>query len=96
MRYMMRERLGYRGVVGDMESASRAAYDANEAGEAAPHTDWISITSLRAMCKKFSAFKGRTENIDQEPPFERRPRKELLGTIWPRICGLDLYATAVK
>jgi SAM-dependent methyltransferase len=93
--YWKSERRGYRGVVGG-EGRDRAIYDTNSAGEAAPHTDWISVTSLRAMCKDFSKFTVRRENIDQEPPFKKRKREDLLKTLWPRLCGLDLYATARK
>lgn len=95
--YMRREAFGHRGVVGEAKAAHRASYDINEAGEAAPHTDWISIRSLRALCGKFSSFGGWIENIDNGKPFEKSaPRRELLKTWYPRWFGLDLYATAVK
>lgn len=97
LRYLRRELLGYRGVVGTSVEADRAAYDANASGEGAPHTDWISIRSLRAACGQFSAFSGQTENIDNGQPFEKSPpRRELLKTWYPRWFGLDLYATATK
>jgi hypothetical protein len=62
----------------------------------APHTDWISVRSLRKYCGKFSSFSAKIENIDQEPPFRGTPREDLLKTKWPNTVGLDLYATAVK
>jgi SAM-dependent methyltransferase len=97
IRYALRELLGYRGVAEARTSKERAAYDANAAGDVAPHTDFISRRSLRYLCKKFSSFAAQSENIDNGPPFERAaPRRELLKTLWPRFCGLDLYATAVK
>ena len=97
IRYAFRELLGYRGVAEARTSKERAAYDANAAGDAAPHTDFISRRSLRYLCKKFSSFAAQSENIDNGTPFEKSPpRRELLKTLWPRLCGLDLYATAVK
>jgi SAM-dependent methyltransferase len=97
LRYLGRELLGHRGVVSAGNAADRAAYDANAAGQGAPHTDWISIRSLRALCRNFSSFKARLENIDNGRPFEKSPpRRELLKTWYPRWFGLDLYATATK
>jgi SAM-dependent methyltransferase len=96
LRHMIREALGHRGVVGSSAERERAAYDSGSGGDAAPHTDWISIRSLRSLCRDFSSFTAKLENIDQEPPFQARARADLLKTRWPRIVGLDLYATAVK
>ena len=96
-KYLLRELRGYRGVVGHSAAHERAAYDANYSGEAAPHVDWISVRSLRHLCRKFASFSARTENIDNGPPFERSaPRAELLKTRYPQWFGLDVYATAVK
>lgn len=94
--YFMRELAGYRGVVGLSSNAKRAAYDINSSGQGAPHTDWISSRSLGSLCSKFSSFGAELENIDQEPPFVGRSRNELLTTRWPRLFGLDLYATCIK
>ena len=94
--HMAKELAGYRGVVGNSAERERAAYDAGSGGAGAPHTDWISIRSMKSLCSGFSAFAARLENIDQEMPFRSTPRAELLKTRWPRIAGLDLYATATK
>jgi SAM-dependent methyltransferase len=97
IRYAFRELLGYRGVVEARTRGERVAYDANAAGEAAPHTDFISRRSLRHLCSRFSRFSAQTENIDTGEPFtSRASRRELLKTLWPRLCGLDLYTTAIK
>lgn len=93
---MLRELAGFRGVIGTSTEDERAAYDVGSEGLAAPHTDWISIRSLRSFCRNFSSFTAKIENIDQERPFQSRSRAELLKTFWPRILGLDLYATAIK
>jgi len=96
LKTLVKEALGYRGVVGNGSDRQRAAYDAGPEGGGAPHTDWISERSLRHYCRDFSAFRARVENIDQEPPFIRAPRSELLKTRWPALVGLDIYATAIK
>jgi SAM-dependent methyltransferase len=96
LKTLVKESLGYRGVVGSGSDRQRAAYDAGSEGGGAPHTDWISERSLRHYCRDFSAFKATVENIDQEPPFIRTPRSELLKTRWPALIGLDIYATATK
>ena len=93
---MAKEAFGYRGVVGNGSNRQRAAYDASAKGDGAPHTDWISERSLKDYCGVFTSFKASIENIDQESIFRSTPRKELLETKWPSICGLDIYATATK
>jgi SAM-dependent methyltransferase len=96
-RYASRELFFYRGIVGTSAETERAAYDSNEIGQGAPHTDWISNRSLRAYCKAFSDYSGQPENIDNGKPFHRsRSRRELLKKWYPRWFGLDLYATAIK
>jgi ubiquinone/menaquinone biosynthesis C-methylase UbiE len=94
--YRVREWLGHRGVIGASQARQRASYDANSRGDAAPHTDWISKRSLRYLCREFSTFVVRSENIASEYFFKRNQRERLLFTSWPQLCGLDLYAHAVK
>lgn len=96
LKTLVRESFGYRGVVGHGSDRQRAAYDAGSEGGGAPHTDWISERSLRHYCRDFAAFEATVENIDQEPPFIRTPRSELLKTRWPALMGLDIYVTATK
>jgi hypothetical protein len=89
--YFLRDYFGRSGFRASSE-AERAAYDTNTAGEAAPHTDFVSRRRLRQMCSRYSSFSASLENIDQERPFSRRTRQDLLKTFWPRLCGLDIYA----
>ena len=96
LKTLLKEFLGYRGVVGSGSERQRAAYDSDGEGGGAPHTDWISERSLRHYCRAFSAFNARVENIDQEPPFTHTQRNQLLKTRWPALVGLDIYATAIK
>jgi SAM-dependent methyltransferase len=93
---LWREFLGYRGVLADINAHHRAAYDADLDGNAAPHTDWISKASLKAFFADagFARSSLRLENIDQAGPFKKRPREDMITTVWPQICGLDLYASA--
>jgi len=96
LRYLRSECLGYRGVVAPAEDREKWDYDHARDGSAAPHTDFVSVKSLRHMARRFSRFRWKLQNINQEPPFEKRPRTELLQTRWQKICGLEIYATAVK
>jgi hypothetical protein len=84
------------GAAPHADANERAAYDTDTAGAAAPHTDFVSSHRLRRMCRRFSSFRAVLANIDQEKPFARRPRAELLSTRWPAWCGLDIYFQAQK
>jgi SAM-dependent methyltransferase len=94
--YLRKELMGHRGVIGVTDAAARAAADTNAKGEAAPHTDWVGASSLKAMLKNagFVQPKTKLENIDQAGPFVNVPREEGLKSRWPAIWGLDIYATA--
>jgi SAM-dependent methyltransferase len=94
--YADAEKGGFRGVMGQVDAGMRAAYDADAAGRGAPHTDFVSRASLRRICHRFERFDARLMNIDQEPPFETTPRRQLLQSEWPAKVGLDLYAKAFK
>lgn len=96
LHYLGRELFGYRGVVGGSSGSDRASYDKNAKGLGAPHTDWISIRSLRYLCREYSRYSPVLENIVQEVPFSRIPREKLMESKLPRIMGLDLYVTATK
>ena len=63
----------------------RARYD-TAAGEAAPHTDFVSRARLRRMCRNFSHFRSTIENITNEPPFERWTREQLFRDSAAAVC----------
>lgn len=96
LNYLWSEMSGYRGVATPESERERWIYDHNTEGLAAPHTDFVSVKSLRYLCRDFSKFQWRRRNIDQEPPFSTRSRATLLTTRWPGLCGLEIYATAIK
>jgi hypothetical protein len=87
---------GYRGVANPESEREKWSYDHNSEGLAAPHTDFISIKSLRYFCRDFSKFRWKLRNINQEPPFGKLSRQQLLNTWWPGLCGLEIYAAAIK
>lgn len=94
--YALREAQGYRGVMPSRDELARGAYDRDSSGAAAPHTDFISRTSLRFLCASFPVFDCQVENMDEERPFADRSRAQLLATDLPAEIGLDLYVTAVR
>jgi ubiquinone/menaquinone biosynthesis C-methylase UbiE len=78
----------------------RAMYDANTAGEAAPHTDFVSRRGVRDLFGAFSPVRVQSQNFDAlTPEFAGRTltvrREWLLGNV-ARILGLDLYIHARK
>jgi SAM-dependent methyltransferase len=78
----------------------RGAYDANEAGAAAPATEFVTAGQLRTMLRRFTDVHLRKENCDPLMLGWRRvrraiPREWLLGNLGHAL-GLDLYVTARK
>ncbi len=78
----------------------RGMYDANEAGEAAPHTDFVSRGGARELFGAFSEVRVQSQNFDDLTPSLRGrtltiPRERLLGNAG-RVLGLDLYIHARK
>lgn len=81
-----------------LEERVRALYDANEAGEAAPHTDYVTRREARRLFRRFSKVKIDSRNFDSIVLVPGRYvilRERLLGNL-DRLAGLDLYITAVK
>jgi ubiquinone/menaquinone biosynthesis C-methylase UbiE len=78
----------------------RAMYDANTAGEAAPHTDFVSRRAVRRLFGAFPDVAVQSQNFDSlTPTLAGRtltiPRERLLGNV-ARALGLDLYVRARK
>ena len=76
----------------------RAMYDVNTAGEAAPHTDYVSRQDIRRLFGAFSTVSVDAQNFDPVAlPLGRRrvtiPRERLLDNV-ARVLGLDLYVHA--
>jgi len=67
-----------------------ALYDTNSAGEAAPHTDYVSPSQVRRLFAGFASVSIDRRNFDALPYVGR---DRLLGNI-DRVLGLDLYITA--
>lgn len=68
----------------------RGLYDSNVAGEAAPHTEFVTKAELRHLCRAFHTCRIVAENIDVEGPFRfftRRTACRVFGS----LLGLDLY-----
>lgn len=96
--YWLKELFGFRGSVGYSDSKARMDYDKNSSGHAAPETDWISKRSIAKYFKDagFSEWHSELKNMDQSGPYYDVPRELLLGSIWERVWGLDLYSVAYK
>ena len=77
----------------------RARYDSNAAGDAAPHTDFVSRSDVRRhLFKRFSRVRIDIQNFDAYLLFGGRviiPREKLLGNV-ARVLGTDLYVVATK
>lgn len=74
----------------------RGRYDANLAGDAAPHVDYVSRGDVRRMFDSFASVRVDVQNFDdlrRGPVVIRRER--LLGNL-ARVLGTDLYIVADK
>lgn len=83
---------------GNLDEQVRALYDTNVAGQAAPHTEYISIFQARQQFHHFSEIKIDIQNFDAYSFFWgliNIRREWLLGNI-ARVLGLDLYIVATK
>jgi SAM-dependent methyltransferase len=77
----------------------RRRYDSNAAGDAAPHTDFVSRSAVRhQLFKRFSSVRIDVRNFDGFLFLRGRigiPREMFLGNI-ARVLGTDLYIVATK
>jgi len=75
----------------------RSLYDSNQRGEAAPHTDFVSLPEARRLFKDFMRVKIDMRNFGNIGMKGKIliPRELLLNNV-ARVLGLDLYITACK
>jgi SAM-dependent methyltransferase len=85
-------KVGLPGLLGRRSSQAQVAalYDTNAAGDAAPHTDYVSAAQVRRLFAGFASVAIERRNIDALPYV---PRRRMLGSV-DRVLGLDLYVTA--
>lgn len=79
---------------------ARAMYDSNAAGEAAPHTDFVSRRAARRLFGAFAKVIIESQNFDALTPTLAGhelviPRERLLRNV-ARLLGNDLYIHARK
>jgi len=74
-----------------------ALYDTNLAGEAAPHTEYVSKAHVKRLFSKFEDVRIDVQNFDPLLLFRlvEVPRARFLGNV-ARVVGLDLYVVAGK
>jgi SAM-dependent methyltransferase len=83
---------------GKVDEQVRRLYDANEAGDAPPHTDYVSKREVRRIFSRFTRVDVRARNFDSYALLRGRisvRREWFLGNI-DRLLGLDLYVVAEK
>jgi ubiquinone/menaquinone biosynthesis C-methylase UbiE len=82
----------------DSAERVRGMYDANIAGEAAPHVDFVSRRDVRELFGAFAEVTVESQNFDALTPTVAGrtltiPRERLLSNV-ARLLGLDLYIHA--
>src|SRR5207248_8777644 len=79
------------------EQTLRYFYDGHADGDAAPHTDFVSVRELRGLLSGFSDVRIERRAIDRVPlgPVEI-PRLWLMRLGLDRLVGLDLYVVAYR
>jgi SAM-dependent methyltransferase len=97
---VQRERLRAARARRSSDEQVRGMYDANLAGDAAPHTDFVSRRDVRQLFGDFSDVAVQSQNFDSLTPtlggHVLTVRREwLLGNV-ARVAGLDLYIHARK
>lgn len=83
---------------GGANEAVRRMYDSNTAGDAAPHTDFVSVGDVKRLFRAFSTVQVDRRNFDDYHLLRGRiwlRRRWFLGWL-DRLLGLDLYIVAVK
>jgi SAM-dependent methyltransferase len=79
------------------EETLRYFYDGHAAGDAAPHTDFVSIGELRGLLSGFHNVRIERRSIDRVPLGPAEISRQLLMRVGlDRLVGLDLYAVAYR
>ena len=95
LKYSTWEKSGGRGALNAGSSRERAMYDTNTQGEAAPHTDFLSKKSIKALTREFSHVHIQIENVSAIFPLNLI-RPILLASPIAKFLGLDIYVQATK
>jgi SAM-dependent methyltransferase len=79
------------------EETLRYFYDGHADGDAAPHTDFLSVGELRGLLSGFREIQIERRSIDRVPlgPIELS-RERLMRWGLDRLVGLDLYAVTYR
>jgi SAM-dependent methyltransferase len=73
----------------------RRMYDANQDGQAAPHTEYVSRSEVRRLFRSFKSVEVASQNFDNLIVQGRLVvRRERLLSNAGRVLGLDLYIVA--
>ena len=96
--YLLKEIIGYRGILDGTDEKDRISYDKNQNNESAPYTDFISKKSFRKITNFFSSCDFSIENFEKGdlPFYKNWTREKWLNTPIPSILGLDMYGTLKK
>lgn len=88
----------WRGRAGPTQAETARLYDADSSGATAPHTDFVSRTTVRHLFRQFAELLIDTRNFDDVRIRGRTliPRKRVLGSPLERWLGLDLYIVAQR
>lgn len=89
----LRYAIGRRRRGARLDDELRGVYDPDDAGEAAPHTDFVSRRDVRRLFRAFGRVKIDVQNFDGYAFGIKR--EWFLGNL-ARVVGLDLYIVAEK
>jgi SAM-dependent methyltransferase len=87
-----------RGLRWNHDERLRAAYDRNLAGDAAPHTEFVSRREVRHLFRRFRTLRIDAQNFDTYSLLRGRlvlSRERFLTNVG-RVWGLDLYIVATR
>jgi ubiquinone/menaquinone biosynthesis C-methylase UbiE len=77
----------------EVAGRKRALYDADQSGEAAPHTEFVSRRDVRRLFGEFARVRVESQNFDG---FRFGLRREWFLSNLARVVGLDLYVVGDK